>query len=73
MFKMPNFTNPKQFIQDALANNPNIANNRPDSQQLINILQQNDPSIMEQKARELLQERGLSVEQALGPIASFFK
>lgn len=73
MFKMPNFSNPQQFIRDALANNPNVANNRPDGQQLINILNSNDPSIMEQKARELLQERGLTAEQALGPFANFFK
>lgn len=73
MFKMPNFSNPQQFISDALKNNPNVVNNRPDGQQLVNILNQKDPSIMEQKAKELLQEQGLTVEQALGPLAAFFK
>lgn len=73
MFTMPKFSNPSQFINDALRNNPNVKYNHKDGEQLVNILNQGDPSIMEQKARELLQERGLTVEQALGPFASFFK
>lgn len=73
MFKMPNFVNPQQFINDSLKMNPDVVSKRPDGQQLINILNQQDPAVMQQKATELLQERGLTLEQALGPLAGFFK
>lgn len=73
MFNMPQFHNPAQFINDALQNNPNVAGNRPDGQQLINILRQGNPALMQQKAQEILQDSGMTIDQALGSFAKFFK
>lgn len=70
MFNFPG--NPQQFIMNMLGKNPNLAQNHPDGQQIVNLLQKGDTRAMEQKARELCEANGTTPEQMLGSFMNFF-
>lgn len=62
---------PMQFIQNAMRQNPNIANN-PQAQNYLNILQSGDSQKGQQIAENLLKTYGLTKEQGLNQVRQFF-
>lgn len=57
---MPNFLN---FAMSMLRNNPRIANN-PQSQQIVNAIQNKDMDAAQQLAQQICQQQGISIDQA---------
>ena len=62
---------PMQFIQNAMRQNPNIANN-PQAQNYLNILQSGDSQKGQQIAENLLKTYGMTKEQGLNQVRQFF-
>lgn len=62
---------PMQFLQNAMRQNPNIANN-PQAQNYLNILQSGDSQKGQQIAENLLKTYGMTKEQGLSQVRQFF-
>lgn len=62
---------PMQFLQNAMQQNPNIANN-PQAQNYMNILQSGDSQKGQQIAENLLKTYGMTKEQGLNQVRQFF-
>lgn len=63
---------PMQFLQNAMRQNPNIANN-PQAQNYMNILQSGDSQKGQQIAENLLKTYGMTKEQGLNQVRQFFR
>ena len=62
---------PMQFLQNAMRQNPNIANN-PQAQNFLQILQSGDAQKGQQIAENILKSYGMTKEQGLNQVHSFF-
>ena len=62
---------PMQFLQNAMRNNPNITNN-PIAQNYISVLQSGDAQKGQQIAENILKSYGMTKEQGLNQVHSFF-
>lgn len=62
---------PMQFLQNAMRQNPNIANN-PQAQNYLSILQSGDSQKGQQIAENLLKTYGMTKEQGLNQVRQFF-
>lgn len=62
---------PMQFLQNAMRQNPNIANN-PQAQNFLQILQSGDAQKGQQVAENLLKTYGMTKEQGMNQVHSFF-
>lgn len=62
---------PMQFLQNAMRQNPNVANN-PQAQNYLNILQSGDSQKGQQIAENLLKTYGMTKEQGLSQVRQFF-
>lgn len=62
---------PMQFLQNAMRQNPNIANN-PQAQNYLNVLQSGDSQKGQQIAENLLKTYGMTKEQGLSQVRQFF-
>lgn len=62
---------PMQFLQNAIRQNPNIANN-PQSQNFLQILQSGDAQKGQQVAENLLKTYGMTKEQGMNQVHNFF-
>lgn len=63
--------NPMQLLSQLMQNNPNIANN-PESQRMLNVLQNGSREEQKQLAEELCKARGVNPEEAFKQAKSFF-
>jgi len=62
---------PMQFLQNAMRQNPNIANN-PQAQNFLQILQSGDVQKGQQVAENLLKTYGMTKEQGMNQVHNFF-
>lgn len=62
---------PMQFLQNAMRQNPNIANN-PQAQNFLQILQSGDAQKGRQVAENLLKTYGMTKEQGMNQVHNFF-
>lgn len=62
---------PMQFLQNAMQQNPNIANN-PQAQNFLQILQSGDAQKGQQVAENLLETYGMTKEQGMNQVHNFF-
>lgn len=62
---------PMQFLQNAMQQNPNIANN-PQAQNFLQILQSGDAQKGQQVAENLLKTYGMTKEQGMAQVKHFF-
>lgn len=62
---------PMQFLQNAMRQNPNIANN-PQAQNFLQILQNSDSQKGQQVAENLLNTYGMTKEQGMNQVRNFF-
>lgn len=62
---------PMQFLQNAMQQNPNIANN-PQAQNFLQILQSGDAQKGQQVAENLLKTYGMTKEQGMNQVHNFF-
>lgn len=62
---------PMQFLQNAMRQNPNIANN-PQAQNFLQILQSGDAQKGQQVAENLLKTYGMTKEQGVNQVHNFF-
>lgn len=62
---------PMQFLQNAMRQNPNIANN-PQAQNFLQILQSGDAQKGQQVAENLLKTYGITKEQGMNQVHNFF-
>lgn len=62
---------PMQFLQNAMRQNPNIANN-PQAQNFLQILQSGDAQKGQQVAENLLKTYGMTKEQGMNQVHNFF-
>lgn len=60
-----------QFLQNAMRQNPNIANN-PQAQNFLQILQSGDAQKGQQVAENLLKTYGMTKEQGMNQVHNFF-
>lgn len=63
---------PMQFLQNAMQQNPNIANN-PQAQNFLQILQSGDAQKGQQVAENLLKTYGMTKEQGMNQVHNFFR
>lgn len=63
---------PMQFLQNAMRQNPNIANN-PQAQNFLQILQSGDAQKGQQVAENLLKTYGITKEQGMNQVHNFFR
>lgn len=63
---------PMQFLQNAMQQNPNIANN-PQAQNFLQILQSGDTQKGQQVAENLLKTYGMTKEQGMNQVHNFFR
>lgn len=63
---------PMQFLQNAMRQNPNIANN-PQAQNFLQILQSGDAQKGQQVAENLLKTYGMTKEQGMNQVHNFFR
>lgn len=64
--------NPLEIAMRMMQNNPAIAKD-PEKQRMLQVLQNGSPQEQEQLARELCQARGVTPEDAMQQVQSFFK
>lgn len=62
---------PMKFLQNAMRQNPNIANN-PQAQNFLQILQSGDAQKGQQVAENLLKTYGMTKEQGMNQVHNFF-
>lgn len=62
---------PMQFLQNAMRQNPTIANN-PQAQNFLQILQSGDAQKGQQVAENLLKTYGMTKEQGMNQVHNFF-
>lgn len=62
---------PMRFLQNAMRQNPNIANN-PQAQNFLQILQSGDAQKGQQVAENLLKTYGMTKEQGMNQVHNFF-
>lgn len=62
---------PMQFLQNAMRQDPNIANN-PQAQNFLQILQSGDTQKGQQVAENLLKTYGMTKEQGMNQVHNFF-
>lgn len=62
---------PMQFLQNAMRQNPNIANN-PQAQNFLQILRSGDAQKGQQVAENLLKTYGMTKEQGMNQVHNFF-
>lgn len=62
---------PMQFLQNAMQQNPNIANN-PQAQNFLQILRSGDAQKGQQVAENLLKTYGMTKEQGMNQVHNFF-
>ena len=63
--------NPMQFVTQMLSKNPNIVNN-PIAQNYLSVLQSGDAKRGEEIANNILRTYGMTKEQALSQVKSYF-
>lgn len=63
--------NPMQFVTQMLSKNPNVANN-PIAQNYLSVLQSGDAKRGEEIANNILRTYGMTKEQALSQVKSYF-
>lgn len=62
---------PMQFLQNAMRQNPDIANN-PQAQNFLQILQSGDAQKGQQVAENILKTYGMTKEQGMNQVHNFF-
>lgn len=63
--------NPMQFVTQMLSKNPNVVNN-PIAQNYLSVLQSGDAKRGEEIANNILRTYGMTKEQALNQVKSYF-
>ena len=63
--------NPMQFVTQMLSKNPNVVNN-PIAQNYLSVLQSGDAKRGEEIANNILRTYGMTKEQALSQVKSYF-